>query len=144
MKRTILLTAALAVGITAVLAQGNPIAERKEIMKTNGAAARIGTQMIRGEAPFDAAKAKEVFDGVRFGMTRFPELFPENSRTGDTRAAPRIWEDRQGFRAASEKIVQDATQASASTTDLESFRANFQRVSANCNSCHETYRLPAR
>jgi cytochrome c556 len=141
---TVLIPATLAIGITAALAQGDPITERKDIMKANGAAARAGTQMIRGEAPFDLAKAKEVFDGVRFGMTRFPELFPEPGRPGETRAAPKIWEDPQGFRAASVKIVEDATQAAATTTDLDSFRAGFQKVAANCNSCHETYRLSAR
>ncbi len=125
---------------TTVVAQTDVIAERKGIMRGNGAAARTGTQMIRGEVPFDAARAREVFTGVQSGMTRFPNLFPENSRTGDTRAAPRIWEDMPGFRAAAAKIVQDATDAAASTTDLASFQANFQKVTANCDSCHERYR----
>ncbi len=140
MVRSILVGTALIVGISAAIAQGDPIAERKSIMRGNGAAARLGTQMIRGEIPFDAAKAKEALAGVAAGMDRFPNLFPENTKTGETRASPRIWEDPQGFRAASAKIVQDASQAAASTTDLASFQANFQRVAANCNSCHEAYR----
>ncbi len=140
MVRLILFAASLLVVGTAALAQDDVIAERKGIMRGNGAAARAGTQIVRGEVPFDAAKVKEVFDGVAAGMTRFPTLFPETSRTGNTRASPRIWEDPQGFRAASAKIVQDASQAAASTTDLASFQANFQRVAANCNSCHEAYR----
>ncbi len=141
MVRSILVGAALIVGISAAIAQSDPIAERKSIMRGNGAATRVGTQMIRGEVPFDIAKAREVFAGVANGMTRFPTLFPENTKTGDTRASPRIWEDPQGFAAASAKIVQDASQASAATTDLASFQANFQRVTANCGSCHEAYRI---
>jgi cytochrome c556 len=124
------------------LAQGDVITERKNIMKGNGAAARTGTQMIRGEAVFDLAKAREVFSGIRNGMTQFPNLFPESSKTGgETRAAPKIWEDSGGFRAAAHKIVQDATAASEATMDLASFQAQFQRVTSNCNACHETYRL---
>ena len=46
-----------------------------------------------------------------------------------------------GFRARAAKIVQDATEAAATTTDLASFQANFQKVTANCNACHETYRM---
>jgi cytochrome c556 len=139
------IVAACAVLISgAVLAQADVIAERKAIMRGNGAAARTGTQMIRGEIPFDLAKAREAFSGIQSGMTRFPTLFPENSKTGgETRAAPRIWEDPNGFRAAASKIVQDAQSAAASTTDPASFQAQFQRVTANCNSCHEAYRLPA-
>ena len=138
--------AAIALGVvtvaTTVVAQTDVIAERKGIMRGNGAAARTGTQMIRGEVPFDAAKAREVFAGIQGGMTRFPNLFPETSKTGgETRAAPKIWEDMPGFRAAAAKIVQDATAAAASSTDLASFQANFQRVTANCDSCHQSYRI---
>ncbi len=111
-------------------------------MKANGAAARSATQMVRGEVPFDLAKAREVFAGIVERMERFPGLFPENSRTGgDTKAAPRIWEDMPGFRAAAAKIVQDAAEAARATTDLASFQANFQKVGANCNACHQTYRI---
>ena len=132
----------VAAAATTVVAQTDVIAERKSIMRGNGAATRTGTQMIRGEMPFDLARAKEVFAGIQNGMTRFPNLFPENSKTGgETKAAPRIWEDMAGFRAASAKIVQDATAAAAATTDQASFQANFQRVTANCNSCHQTYRI---
>src|SRR3712207_9481367 len=93
MIRSLLVTSAILVGVTAVTAQNDPIAERKSIMRGNGAATRTGTQMIRGEVPFDLAKAKEVFTGIAAGMDRFPNLFPENSKTGDTKASPRI--DRQ-------------------------------------------------
>jgi cytochrome c556 len=140
MIRSFLVCASLVVAGTAVIAQTDVITERKQIMRGNGAAARTGTQMIRGEAPFDATKAREVFAGVANGMTRFPDLFPEGSQTGNTRAAPTIWTDNAGFRAAAAKIVQDAQQGATSTTDLASFQANFQRVTANCDACHDKYR----
>ena len=44
MKRFVLVAAALAVGVTAVLAQ-DAIAQRKALMKTNGDQAKIGTAM---------------------------------------------------------------------------------------------------
>lgn len=140
MVRSILVVASLLVVGTAAVAQTDVIAERKSIMRGNGAAARAGTQIVRGEVPFDVAKAREVFDGIAGGMNRFPNLFPETSKTGDTKASPRIWEDMAGFRAASAKIVSEASAAAAASTDLESFRANFQRVAANCQSCHQAYR----
>lgn len=142
MIRATIVAASLVVAATAVIAQTDVIAERKAIMRGNGAAARTGTQMIRGEAPFELGKAREAFAGIQAGMTRFPSLFPENSKTGgDTKASPRIWEDMPGFRAAAAKIVQDATAAAASTTDQASFQANFQKVTANCNACHQAYRI---
>ncbi len=140
MIRTLVAGVSLLIAGSTVLAQTDVIAERKGIMRGNGAAVRTGTQMIRGEVPYDAARAKQVFDGIAAGMPRFPTLFPENSKTGDTKAGPRIWTDMEGFRAASAKIVTDAQAASAATTDQASFQANFQKVTANCQSCHEAYR----
>jgi cytochrome c556 len=62
-------------------------------------------------------------------MTRFPTLFPESSKTGvETKASERIWEDMTDFRSKAAKIVQDATEAAAITTDPASFQPNFQKV----------------
>src|SRR5918998_4023408 len=114
MIRSLLVSSVLLIGLSAALAQTDPIAERKGIMRGNGAATRTGTQMIRGETPFDLAKAKEVFTGISAGMTRFPDLFPETTKTGgETKASPRIWEDMAGFRAVAAKIVTEAREASA-------------------------------
>jgi cytochrome c556 len=124
------------------VAQPDVITERKDIMKANGAAARTATQMVRGEAPFDLAKAREAFTGIASRMQRFPDLFPETSRTGgETKASPRIWEDMPGFRAVAAKIRQDAGEAARATTDAASLQANLQKVGANCNTCHQTYRI---
>jgi cytochrome c556 len=156
MLRTILVgCAALAVGATAVVAQtarpaspgtsaaaSDPIAQRKEIMKGNGAAARLGSQMSKGEMPFDLAKAKGVFNTFENAAKRMPTLFPANSKTGgETTAAPKIWEDMAGFRARFAKFEQEADAAEKATTDLTSFQAQFTRVSQNCGGCHETFRV---
>jgi cytochrome c556 len=143
MIRSLVVCASALLAGSAVLAQTDVIAERKGIMRGNGAAARTGTQIVRGEVPYDQARARQVFDGIAAGMTRFPDLFPETSKTGgETKASPRIWEDMAGFRAVAAKIVTEAREASAATTDQASFQANFQKVSANCQTCHQTYRLP--
>lgn len=142
MIRSVVAAASLAIITTAVVAQTDVITERKSIMRGAGAVARTGTQMIRGEAPFDVAKAKQAFAGIQESMARFPTLFPESSKAGgETKASPRIWEDMAGFKAAAAKMAQDATAAASATTDLASFQASFQRVTANCNSCHQTYRI---
>jgi cytochrome c556 len=142
MKRVVVVAGIGFILAAGAVAQSDVIAQRKDLMKANGAAARLGTQMARAEAPFDLAKAREIFTGIAERLERFPELFPENSRAGgDTHAAPRIWEDMAGFRMAAAKIVQDAGGAARATTDLASFQSNFQRVGGDCNACHQTYRI---
>jgi cytochrome c556 len=141
MIRLVLAGAAIAAGVTAVLAQTDVIAERKNLMKSNGAATRLGTQMAKGEAPFDPAKAAEIFATYQAVGKRFPTLFPPDSKTGDTAAAPKIWEDMPGFRATAAKLASDAEKAASSTKDVETFRVAFGEVTKNCNACHQTYRI---
>ena len=94
MMRTILVIAAVAVGATAVLAQGDPIATRKQAMKGVGDATKIGSAMAKGEAPFDAAKAKEILQVYANAADKMHNYFPENSKSGgETTAAPTIWEN---------------------------------------------------
>ncbi|MCP8937282.1 cytochrome c [Alsobacter sp. SYSU M60028] len=127
---------------TVAVAQAvQPIAERQGLMKAQGRATRDANAMAKGEAPFDLAKAQSVFDTYLVTTSKFASLFPADSKTGETKAGPKIWEDQAAFRAAIAKFEADAKAAKASTTDLATFRTAFGQVTQNCNSCHETFRL---
>jgi len=142
--RTMLAIAAVAVGITAVAAQQDPIAARRAIMKANGQQAQIATKMVKGEEPFSVDKAKKVFATFQ-DVAKAHELFPESSKTGDTNALPAIWENKADFEARLTKLVADAKVAEArvaegKVTDLDSFKAEFAEVQKNCGGCHQNYR----
>jgi cytochrome c556 len=142
MLRTILVTAALAIGATAVLAQGDPIATRKQTMKGVGDATKIGSAMAKGEAPFDAAKAKEVLQTYAAAADKMHNYFPDTSKTGgETTAAPTIWQNQADFRKRFDDWAADIQKASAQASDLESFKAAFGNVTKACGGCHETYRI---
>lgn len=141
MIRTALVALGLAIGVSAVVAQSNPIAERKEAMKSVGAATREGAAIAKGEAPFDAAKVQGIFKVYSDAAKKTPALFPDNSKTGgETTAAPKVWEDQAGFKTAFAKFEADAAKG-AGATDLASFRAAFGDATKNCGSCHEVYRI---
>jgi cytochrome c556 len=142
MIRTFLAVAALVVATGAVVAQSDPIAARRDVMKSVGAATRTGTQMVKGEVPFDLAKAQDVLKAYATAADGFHDRFPENSKTGgQTTAAPAIWENQADFRAKFDAWAADIKQAAAQTKDLESFRAAFGNVTKACGACHNTYRI---
>ena len=142
MIRPLFAIATLAIGATVVLAQENPIEARKALMKNNSAQARIGAAMVKGEAPFDLAKAKAIFAAYQDAAAKLPGLFPPDSKTGgETSAAPKIWEDMAGFRAAAAKFGEDAKKAEAAVKDLETFKTQFGEVGKNCGGCHREYRV---
>jgi len=141
MIRSVLAVAALALGVTVALAQ-DPIAARKDLMKGVGGQARNGAQIVKGEVPFDLAKAKVIFATYASAAEKMPTLFPDNTKTGgETTAAPKIWEDKAGFAAGFAKFGKESKEAEASIKDLDSFKAAFGNVSKNCGSCHETFRV---
>src|SRR5947209_1698767 len=118
MYRTVLVVAAVAVGITAVAAQQDPIAARRALMKANGEQAKIGSAMAKGEAPFDLAKAKAVFNTYADAAGKMPGLFPDTSKTGgDTTASPKIWEDVNGFRAKFAAFERESKAAAETVKD---------------------------
>jgi cytochrome c556 len=142
MKRLILAATALAIGVSFAVAQQDPIAARKALMKKNGDQAKIGAQFMKGEAPFDLAKAKAIFASYAEAADKVPAMFPDNSKTGgDTAALPAVWEKKDDFNAKLKKFGDDAKDAATKVTDEASFKTVFPTVQKNCGGCHETYRL---
>ena len=87
MIRTVLAVAVLAFGATALVAQSDPIAARKALMKTNGDQNRVATEMLEGKRPFNLDEAKKVFVIFAEAGEKAPALFPDNSKTGGDTAA---------------------------------------------------------
>lgn len=124
------------------LAQGDPIAERQEIMKSVGDATRSGVRMLRGEAPFDVDTAHETFAVYIDAAERMPGLFPDGTQTGgDTEAAPAIWEDKAGFDALFVEFGARSASGREATTDQATFQAAFGTATQSCRTCHEQFRV---
>jgi cytochrome c556 len=142
MIRTVLAAAIVVLGVTTVVvAQGDPIAARQALMKSNGTQFGIAKDMSEGKRPFDLAAAKKAFATFEEAGEKAKPLFPENSKTGgDTEALPAIWQNKADFEAKLAKFAADAKAAAAATTNLDTFKVQFAEVRKNCGGCHQTYR----
>jgi cytochrome c556 len=144
MIRTVLGVAVLAFGATALVAQTDPIAARKALMKTNGDQNRVATEMLEGKRPFNLDEAKKVFVVFAEAGEKAPALFPDNSKTGgDTAALPPIWENKADFNAKLAKFASESKAAGDATKDLDTFKLQITEVRKNCGGCHQTYRKRA-
>jgi len=143
MIRTVFTIAAIGLGASIAVADQDPIAARRALMKANGDEAKIGVAMIKGETPFDLAKAQKVFDAFENAAQKMPGLFPESSKTGgETAARAEIWQNMDDFKARFDKLGADAKEAKAGVKDLDSFKASFNTIGKNdCGGCHEKYRV---
>ncbi len=138
--RLVLAAAVAALGITAVVAQGDPIAARRAAMKAVGDQNRIATEIIEGKRAFNADEAKKVLATFNDSGTKLTPLFPDNSKTGDTNALPAVWENKADFNAKLAKFAADSKAAEAKVTSLDAFKAEMAEVRKNCGGCHQTYR----
>jgi cytochrome c556 len=139
--RTVLVTATVAIGVTGVVAQNDALSERKQLMKQNGQHTKAVNAMVKGDAPFDAKVVTAAFSQWADTAAKLPKLFPDNSKTGDTRSLPKIWDDRKGFDA---QVAAFAKATSAKPGSIEELKKAFPAVSKACGDCHEGYRAAAK
>ena len=141
MKRLMAVAMALACGITAVLADTDPIAERRALMKNDGVAAKKMFDMSKGTLPFDLATVQASLKTLAIAAAKSATLFPDNSKTGGgTAALPAIWENKADFDARFAQFVKDVQAAQAGITDEATFKQFAPAVFKNCGGCHELYK----
>jgi cytochrome c556 len=141
-----LIVGALGLALSGVLigsvaiAQGDPIAQRKDNRKQAGAQMKAIKAVVEAKGPASAvvpaaAKLKEL-------QVAFPKMFPPGSDKGDTKALPVVWTDKAGFEAANkaEGTAIDELAAAAGSGDMAKVTAAFGNVGKACGNCHEKFR----
>lgn len=138
--------AGVAVAISGVAVGQDVIAQRKALMKQVGGATKTSTEMIKGDKPYDAKAAEGAATTIAQNWGTFVKLFPATAKTGgETTAAPKIWEDTQGFEAKGAVLAKAAQAASqAAAKGPEAFKTSFGEVTKLCKGCHEVYRIPKK
>jgi cytochrome c556 len=144
--RTVLVMAVVVIGVGAVVAQTDPIAQRKDLMKQTGKASKSINDMIKGEAPFTSETVAAAYATWDKTASEYGKLFPDNSKGdgGNTRAKAAIWEKRKDFDAKLAAFGKAVADAKAKGTTLEAAKASMSAVGDACTNCHDLYRAPAK
>jgi cytochrome c556 len=143
-RKMLVVLAVLLFGVTAAAAQScqDIIDKRQAFMKHSADMAKVGSAMIKGDTPFDLAKAKEVLAVFAEDAAAMPNLFPDCSKTGDhTTAGPAIWDKPADFKAAQDKFSADVKAAQDNLKDLDSLKTGFQSIGKDCGACHQAFRV---
>lgn len=143
MRTCLLVLSLLIVALTGV-AQAGPIEDRQAAMKRVGAlAGRDLAPFVRGDKPYDAAAVLTALQALDAEAKAFDvaTLFPAGSDVGDTKVSPRIWEDPAAFQAAVDAFAADiAAAVAAAPQDVAALTPLFDKIVANCRSCHGDWR----
>lgn len=142
MRRGVFFVVALALSAGSVYADSPAIAERRAILKKFGEAAGAMVKMTKGELPFDLAKVQDGLKTIVDGTAKLPSLFPDDSKTGDTKALPELWDHKSDVSDRYAKLGSDAKAALAAIKDLDTLKTELPKVGGNCGGCHKLYRQP--
>lgn len=144
MRKLVIAISMLALAGSAAFA--DPILDRQALMKERGKIVGGLSKVAKGEEPFDAAAVLTQLQALQANAEKFhtgvETLFPAGSDTGDTTAAPKIWEDMAGFKAAEQKYLADVKAAAAAApADVDALKAQFNTIGDDCGTCHQSYRI---
>lgn len=120
---------------------GDVIANRKRLMRLNGASmADIQAKMKAGNIEAAAVNAET----IAINAAHIPALFPADSLSGQTRAKPDIEPRREEFRLNAMKLQTAAEKLrdAARAKDAEGARPLVQELSQACAACHTAFRGP--
>jgi len=143
---TVALVGAMSFAVLTLAADFDAIKARRALMKQDGQNSKLLFDMNQGTVAFDAGKATEAATAVSklghtFG-TEFDKYFPDNSKTGDTKASPDIWANKDDLKARFASLEADAKAiADAAPQGADAFKAAFAKLGGDCKGCHEKYKL---
>jgi cytochrome c556 len=139
--------AALALLATATLALAHEgatgvVKERMDLMKRQQKDMKLIGDMAKGKKPFDAAKATEAARDIGETARKIHELFPEGSDGGHSEALPAIWQEWDRFTGNADDLEHVANALALSLGDAANgaWKAEFQKVTDACKSCHQDFR----
>jgi cytochrome c556 len=148
MIRTMLATAAIVIGITAVAAQSEPIIKQRNglmaSMWKEGFAAPY--RMAKGREPFDESKAETGLSKMAEIVVQLPPLWPPDSKPPAKPSAKyssslKIWDNKSDFEAKLAKLTQSIKESRGKAKDLDSVKTIVTNINQHCDNCHEAYQV---
>ncbi len=149
MFRTAITLCAIAIGVTAALAQQEDAVKARKDLMSSLANPYYGDlrKMVRGQEPYNQAKADAGFaifatDAQKIAAAFTPNAMP--AKPNDYDASPKIWQNKADFDAKAAAFVKAADENRNASKDINTLKAAYQKVSNACDACHETYRVKNR
>jgi cytochrome c556 len=146
MMRTVLVAAAMLLGIGSVVAQQDVVNQRQSLMKANGRnMATVLSATAKGDKPYDQAAIDAALAQLDDTAKKLPTLYPESTKglkaDSDYSASPKIWQNKADFDAHIASFAKAVADAKGRIKDLDTLKAAMPAIGKGCSGCHENYRL---
>ena len=117
------------------------VMERMMSMKSMGDGMKLIAAMIKGQAPYDAAKTTSIAAEVEKHAAGMLKQFPKGSIKGPSEALPALWTDWEGFKSYADDLTRLSEQLSQTAGGGKAAaREVFAKMANTCSGCHRAYR----
>ena len=131
-------------GDESVARANQAIKTRKAVFTLIGANFGPIGAVLQGKAPFDGTEALKRAERVSFLAALTPEVFPDISKNGDTKAKPEIWENRAAFDKHGQDLIEHAnalvTTLRKDKNNVDTFKTAATALAADCKGCHDDFK----
>src|SRR5262245_22802486 len=130
----------------ATVAAADPITDRREVMKANGAAMKAISEILKanGSAADMAPHAAKLTEDAGKLATLFPAGSdqPQGKDPGQTMAKPEIWQNPGDFAAAVKTFQDEAAMFKTAVAggDMGVIKDEYENLCGTCGNCHKTLR----
>lgn len=134
------------VGVASFVLAADPITDRREVMKANGAAMKAISEVLKanGAAADIAPHAAKLSEDAEKLASLFPAGSdkPQGKDPGQTMAKPEIWQNPDDFAAKLKAFHDEAAMLNTAVAggDMAAIKAEFDKVGEACGGCHKVYR----
>ena len=124
--------------VSALLAN-DVIHQRQGSMQDFNKLMRSATQILNDG---ETQGLEDIYTKIESIMIEYPNLFPNDSFEGKTKASQNIIEDRDAFNTIAQDTSDLAALAkiAASNNDLEVVQQHHQNLFGSCKSCHSRFK----
>lgn len=146
MRRSVLVAAALLLGVSAVAAQQDIAVQQDNLMKMQ-AKSLYGVlgRAVRGQSAYDQASIDAALVQLEQGVGKIASVFATNPKVdvpdADYGSSQKIWQNKADFDSKIPPVAKAVADAKGKVKDADSLKVAYDAINAQCNGCHETYRV---
>ena len=146
MMRSVLVAAAILLGVTAVSAQQDIAEQQDKLMKTL-ARPMYGVlgRTVRGQSAYDQAAIDAALVQLEENVGKIANVFASNPKEdvfgADYGSSQKIWQNKADFDSKIPPVTKAIADAKGKIKDADSLKAAYTTINDRCNDCHETYRV---
>ena len=124
---------------TSNLLASDVVKQRQESMQNFNKLMRSATQLLKSG---EIQSLNDIYGEIEIIMNEYPNLFPDDSFKGKTKASSDIIDNRDTFNQIALETAQWASLAkiAAKNNDIEQAQQHHQNLFSSCKNCHSRFK----